>query len=70
MTAAVEARHRGHCPACEESILIGQLIMRDPLDGAGMTWVHETCPMDRPSRPVCTTCFLEIVANGACGCES
>lgn len=66
----IEARMFSTCPSCETAIRPGDRITPDEFDGAGKTWVHETCPPEKAPRPVCTVCFMEQALNGACGCES
>lgn len=65
--SAIEAKHPGVCPECEETFDVGELIVRNPADTG---WAHETCPEPPAPRPVCPECFLEIALSGSCGCPS
>lgn len=70
MSAIVEATRPGPCFACARGIRPGQLIrVNDRPDEGGYAgeWEHVSCP---PEPQVCHECFLEVAANGACGCES
>lgn len=67
------ARYPGSCPACRESIDVGDDLIFDD-DQA----VHFDCAGDRNEmlrslgrapREVCPSCFTEKAANGSCACE-
>ena len=63
---SMTATYASWCGACEQRINEGDTIARTVAGG----WIHETCPEEAtaPQRPICASCFLEVAANGTCGC--
>lgn len=61
-----EAKYGGRCGVCDESIHPGDLCAY-----ADDVVVHADCPdpTPRPARPICDKCWMEIPANGKCGCD-
>lgn len=61
-----EAKYVGRCGVCDEKIQPG-----DPCAYSEDVIVHADCPgvPERPSRPICSRCFLEVAASGICGCD-
>ena len=63
------ARFNGSCAGagCDAPIDPGDIV-----EYTDDQLVHEGChpAPERPPRPVCSVCFMEIALNGACSCES
>ena len=65
---SIAAQYPGRCPACEERIDVGDLIVAFD-DGV---WVHldcDTAPTPKPTA-TCPRCWQALSVTGACGCET
>lgn len=67
------AQYSGQCPACEQPIDVGDLIVAfDVADGETAGYMHLDCDDTIPTPPpaaVCPRCNLTIAVSGACGCD-
>lgn len=60
MVNTFEARYPGRCPACGESIKVG-----DPIADSEDGYVHDDCQQpEQPAKPPCTGCWM--VHAGEC----
>ena len=64
---SIAAQYPGRCPACEERIEVGDLIVTL----GESTWAHLDCPEAAPAKPTatCPRCWQALSVTGACGCD-